>query len=458
MGISIGEVKKNMNDTGIANSILKACISARISLINAASHLGAASMHTDFKEDPKCLSGGVPTMGTDGVYIYYHPDLLTQNVYPVDHNELVSIIAHETYHNLLLHTHESRRGKPGDRNPMLWNYACDYAVNAILVDEGFKLNKHWLYKEEWKTLCAEEIYNILKKEHDKNMQKFLKMIGEGKLADMHMPFGGENGEEKDKDQKAGRVGGVDSDQLAEEWKKHLIDAMTQKEFMDHINGNNKNQGTMSGELEEVINSIKRVKTNVVEMLSNHITRRITDRANWNRPNKRWLASTGQYWPSKLDDSISLGIFLDTSGSVSNEDAGFFLGIVHEIISRLPVKWLRYMEVDTSVKKDITMDGDIVFPEPKVKGRGGTDFRHPFKKLEEDAGNYPDAVIYLTDGYGTFPEEQPPYPVLWVYNHKDRGADPPWGDVTKFDRRDAVAYGYGGEQQQDDIAAGDSPSP
>jgi len=437
MGISLGEAKKSMAEAGLGDSVLKACIRARVSLINVAPHLGAASMYTDFKEDPECLSNGIPTMATDGVYIYYHPGLLSDKSIAVDHDEILATVAHETYHNLLLHTHVSRKGQPGERDHMLWNYACDYAVNAILVDEGFKIGKNWLYKKEWASLCAEEIYEILKKEQKKGMQKFLKMIGDGTLADKHMSFGGPGQEAKDENGKPipGKLD-PNADGLAEEWRRRLVDAMTQKEFADQMSG--KKAGTVSGELEEVINSIKRVKTNVVQILSNYITRRLSESSNWNRPNKRWLGATGHYFPSKIDDAISVGIFLDTSGSVTTTHAEFFLGIMHEIITRLPIKWLRYMEVDTSVKKDITMDGIITFPEPKIKGRGGTDFRPPFARIDEEPGNMPDVVVYLTDGEGPFPDTAPPYPVLWVYNHKRPGG-PPWGDITRFDERDVEAY-------------------
>ena len=35
------------------------------------------------------------------------------------------------------------------------------------------------------------------------------------------------------------------------------------------------------------------------------------------------------------------------------------------------------------------------------------------KRAQDEGLTPDALIYLTDGYGTFPNDEPPWPVLWI---------------------------------------------
>jgi len=51
------------------------------------------------------------------------------------------------------------------------------------------------------------------------------------------------------------------------------------------------------------------------------------------------------------------------------------------------------------------------------GRGGTDFRPVFQWVENEVRSggidCPDAIIYLTDGYGSFPERAPDMPVLWV---------------------------------------------
>ena len=48
---------------------------------------------------------------------------------------------------------------------------------------------------------------------------------------------------------------------------------------------------------------------------------------------------------------------------------------------------------------------------KAPGGGGTSFVPVFDTVKE-MGLKPDCLIYLTDGMGTFPNESPPYPVLW----------------------------------------------
>jgi predicted metal-dependent peptidase len=49
---------------------------------------------------------------------------------------------------------------------------------------------------------------------------------------------------------------------------------------------------------------------------------------------------------------------------------------------------------------------------KFTGGGGTDFRPVFKYIEEHKCN-PTLLIFLTDMYGSFPDKEPTYPVVWV---------------------------------------------
>jgi predicted metal-dependent peptidase len=60
------------------------------------------------------------------------------------------------------------------------------------------------------------------------------------------------------------------------------------------------------------------------------------------------------------------------------------------------------------------------------GGGGTSFVPVFEEVHK-LGFKPDALVYLTDGYGTF-GDAPDYPVLWG----DISHDPklyPWGEVV-----------------------------
>jgi len=67
---------------------------------------------------------------------------------------------------------------------------------------------------------------------------------------------------------------------------------------------------------------------------------------------------------------------------------------------------------------------------KMRGGGGTDFRPAFDKVNDmiAAGEEIACVIFFTDLYGTFPETEPAYPVLWAAT---TDTEVPWGVAVRL---------------------------
>ena len=110
--------------------------------------------------DPRYL-----TMCTNGFNIQYHPDfVLSQSDAAVRF-----VLCHEILH--CVGDHMSRRG---NRNPLIWNYACDYAINPILNADVVSGQFEWprnsdgtrmgLYEEKYEGMRAEDIYDDLVKD------------------------------------------------------------------------------------------------------------------------------------------------------------------------------------------------------------------------------------------------------------------------------------------------------
>lgn len=103
-----------------------------------------------------------PTMATNGLNIVYHPDFVLSQ----SDAAIRFVLCHEILH--CVGDHMSRRG---NRDPLVWNYAADYAINPILNAESSGTVFNWplnddgtrmgLYEEKYEGMRAEDIYDLL---------------------------------------------------------------------------------------------------------------------------------------------------------------------------------------------------------------------------------------------------------------------------------------------------------
>lgn len=136
-----------MNKRAVDERLMK----ARISLCLTAPYIAGALMQLPISEGPSFI----PTFATDGFRIYYNREFAAS----LSDSEIRGVLCHE-----LLHVLTESRARRNGRDPRLWNVACDYAINAMLLAMGFHLPAGALYKNEFIPLAAEEIYELLKKE------------------------------------------------------------------------------------------------------------------------------------------------------------------------------------------------------------------------------------------------------------------------------------------------------
>ena len=120
---------------------------ARAQLVLQHPFLGALLLKLDMRPDDRCRS-----IATDGVEIRYRSKFLAEL-------SLIDIQFHLMHQ--VLHCALGHPWRRGHRLAAVWDTACDYAVNQLLLDEGFKPVSGALVDERYRGLSAEEIYPLL---------------------------------------------------------------------------------------------------------------------------------------------------------------------------------------------------------------------------------------------------------------------------------------------------------
>lgn len=135
------------------------------------------------------------------------------------------------------------------------------------------------------------------------------------------------------------------------------------------------------------------------------------------------------------------IVLDTSSSVSGAIVQQFVNTTYDILSASSAFFdsfnLHLIQCDTRVRQDTKITNlqelEAWAANVKLFGFGGTDFRPAFTYINELAAahEFDDlaGVLYLTDGWGIYPEHMPPYKVAFVFYDEDHRPDlvPAWAE-------------------------------
>lgn len=134
------------------------------------------------------------------------------------------------------------------------------------------------------------------------------------------------------------------------------------------------------------------------------------------------------------------IAIDTSGSTSGDLVQMFLRKTYNILMeresfRTKVN-VHIIQCDAKIQEDVKITNRNEFEEymrtMKIRGLGGTDFRPVFEHvndlIQDGELAHLKGLIYFTDGYGTFPEHQPPYKSAFVFVNDgfDDPQIPVWG--------------------------------
>jgi predicted metal-dependent peptidase len=375
-------------------------IKARTALVIAQPFFGSLALRLKFVEDKS-----VETTTCDGASIRYNPDFIDG----LDRDQLVGSLAHSVMHPALLH--HTRRGA---RDPKKWNQACDHVVNNVLASAGFKLPKGTYQNPAWADYTAEHIYTLLPDEPQDNKGQGQ---GQGDGQNNNAPDPGGDGGVSDSPN--GQSQSERNNEEAE-WKS----AVAQAAYVA------KQAGKLPGALERMMEEMLKPVLPWKDILRRFMTEKCNDDFSWRKGNRRFIAQ-GMYLPSRVSDDAmgEIVVVIDTSGSIGEKELNEFSAEIKGIVDELKPEKTVVMYCDAHVAHVDTFgrDDPLHFA---AHGGGGTDFRPPFDYIAKKQMN-PRCLVYLTDGYGPFPEEHTvPFPTLWCINNHD--VVPPLGEHLIID--------------------------
>lgn len=376
---------------------------AKVVLISDHPFFGALLMRYPIVEDSKRC----PTMATDGRRVWYN-DTFTSSL---TRQECTGVLAHEACHIAFLH-----HLRIGTRNPMLWNVACDFAINLILKESGFTLPANGLIDQKYAGMSAEHIYDLL-----------IDDIKNGKIKIVYVD-GTSDGTGRSVI-KAQDWGDVEMPEGMSESERSAEEAETRVRVLQAAE-TAKSRGKLPAAFQGLINEFLEPKVNWRDRLRTFIGGNRPDDYSYRRPNRKHMILSNLYLPTvEYTGAGTVVIGVDSSGSVSNLELAQFLGEIKAIHSEMRPDALYILWVDTQIHHVGFYGPNDEFDDNKRYACGGTVLRPAFDWVEEN-GVKPDSFIFLTDmEIGSDMDNlRPNYPVLWVSTGGDRA---PFGEVIKI---------------------------
>lgn len=366
-------------------------------------------------------------MATDGTHLFYDP----AEVLKVAARGTTTVVAHEVLHCALLHVF-----RRGNRDPKVWNVACDHVVNLALEENGFEFpTGQWAGHREkrFTGMTAEQVYEILRREQ----QSGDKPGPDGPL-DLRQPpkagggAGGQPGQAPGTPDKAPGNGAGDGGPQPTPAAEAPMGEVDWEIAAEQAAMTAKKAGKLPGSMERLIKQAREPKVDWAAVLRRFVTQAVPFDYSWSTPNRRHV-HTGLYLPGIYNESTAKGVVVvDTSGSVDQRMLDQAAGELTAILQEARPESLTVIYCDTRVQGEaevFTPDGGDV--ELRMRGGGGTAFQPAFDWVDEHMEEPPAFLVYLTDLYasdiGTI--EEPEYPVLFATTVKTSQVAP-WGETVR----------------------------
>lgn len=358
-------------------------------------------------------------LSTDGFVIYYQPDLLF-SMYKSSR-----ILVNRAYLHMLFHCLFNHLNGKGNRDKILWDVACDIAIESIL--DSFYVKPVYRHQSPYrreiygritarrKVFTAEGIYKDLT-EMNLTQEELLRMAGEF-YVDSHDRW------DEDEDPRVSTERQNQWQEMREKMETEMEsfgeeNAQSGKDLLEQIKAENRERYDYKRFLKKF--AVLREEAEIDPDSFDPIFYTYGMTLYENMPLIEPLETREVF---KIEDFV---IAIDTSMSVSGDLVKRFLeetyGMLSESESYFRKVNIHIIQCDEEIRSDVTITNreemEDYMEHFTISGFGGTDFRPAFEYvnglLNKGVFKKLRGLLYFTDGKGIYPVSMPPYDTAFVF--------------------------------------------
>ncbi len=337
------------------------------------------AMHAEYVADER-----VETAATDGRNIHFNP----RYVAGLSQEEVVGLVLHEVLHCAFVHV--ARRGQ---REPLRWNMAADYVINPMVMElKDVRLPKGGLLDRRYKDMRVEEVYELLA-----GTERDLPAA----WCDLRPELEADEGSQAAGGGQACGDGPHEGRRALEGYWRAAVNGAV----MAQRHGSA--PGTLPTGARLLVEELNEPQVDWRRLLWEYTVEHPFDFGEYDLRH----VGRGVYEEQLEGQGLELYVALDTSGScVAWVEA--FMSELKGMLGAFPHVTAHVYYVDAALVGPFTMERFAEVPAPV--GGGGTSFVPFFEHVARQVqpfGNH--VLVYLTDGYGTFPAAPPAAETVWV---------------------------------------------
>ena len=399
-------------------------------------------------------------LATDGARLLYDPPYVV-HAYVKEKNVITRNYLHVTLHCVFQHFYVDLRV-----NQMLWNIACDMAVENMITEMNLECTRIEKEKRQQEVLepirkavgqlTAEKIYHYLlraKLDLDTQIHWWRLFMADdheswyiSSISDEIDEMGDHNSNVAGDSDKTGNTDSSNEmsdnpDRLSER-KRQLRDQWEQvsQQIQIDLETFSKKAGDSARGLMQNLAAVNREKYDYASFLKKFASVGEVMQVNDDEFDYIFYTYGLNLYenvpliePLEYKDVIRIKEFviaIDTSGSVSGTQVQSFVQKTYNILMQQENFFnkinLHIIQCDAVIHEDVKItckeEFDRYLANMVLRGTGGTDFRPVFKRVDEMIRDKEftnlKGMLYFTDGKGTYPERQPGYQTAFVFVQDD----------------------------------------